>query len=371
MLLLLRTQPSCSSRIQRKSEAAVIGFIYALVCSDMTLVVGRIHGDRVSIASDTRITQSGLPLKSVTGILKSCVAPGGVCISFAHSPELAVRDIKNFIAAFPWGTTRTNTISYFTQSSRNTENQYLIAFAAKPELVKIADGAVVKGLAKTQWIGDQSAFERFREYETRNRKFPQAGRAFNAVLFADELNKSPASDLYSTMRNVVLDQTVSSTGGFVLCISNRDNGFRQAAYSDMLYDWPNNESDDFELDLNHPLNLGSSGENIGHAVAQISPGIMNANIAGFYMLGGKKLFLFYGEKNGPADKCVIFNNVEPDEIAPRLNRTLGVNMYWLLMITSPQGSEQQTSLRTETSVEGPNGIGISFFCHANTFPKEA
>jgi hypothetical protein len=49
---------------------------------------------------------------------------------------------------------------------------------------------------------------------------------------------SPASDLYSVMRNVLLNRDVPSVGGFVTVLSNRDIGFRFSVYSDVLLDWP-------------------------------------------------------------------------------------------------------------------------------------
>jgi hypothetical protein len=119
-------------------------------------------------------------------------------------------------------------------------------------------------------LGDKDAYERFREYEAKHRKFIESGRAINAVLFADEMARSPASDLYSAMRHVVADRAISSTGGFVCVVSNRPEGFRYSVFSDMLFNWPEGESADFILDLNHQIDFGTSGENADYAVCQIS-----------------------------------------------------------------------------------------------------
>ena len=108
-------------------------------------------------------------------------------------------------------------------------------------------------------LGDKDAYERFREYEAKHRKFIESGRAINAVLFADEMARSPASDLYSAMRHVVADRAISSTGGFVCVVSNRPEGFRYSVFSDMLFNWPEGESADFILDLNHQIDFGASG----------------------------------------------------------------------------------------------------------------
>jgi hypothetical protein len=58
-------------------------------------------------------------------------------------------------------------------------------------------------ISKTHWIGDKAAYERFRKYEHHRGHQHEHGRAVNAALFADEMTGSPASDLYSIMRNVV------------------------------------------------------------------------------------------------------------------------------------------------------------------------
>ncbi len=335
----------------------------------MTLVVARVVGERVAIASDTRITQSGLPLQNHNGIVKSCILPGKVCASFSNSPELAAQDFCEFARAFPNGAEHSETVAFFERSSKITGNDYLLAFAIGPKLVKIVNGEIIAGKARTQWIGDILAYERFREYEAKKRKNSEAGRAVNAVLFADELNNSPASDLYSVMRNIVGDRDVMSAGGFVCVISNRESGFRHSVYSDMLYNWPEDESEDFILRLKSPINLGSAGENVGYAVAQVSTGFLNTNLVAFYLLKGRKLFLFHGENNGLPDKCVVLRDVEPFKIADRLNESVGANLPWLLMVTSPVGERLQSTQRPMPNSHDSHGLGLSFYCHANTFPK--
>jgi hypothetical protein len=134
--------------------------------------------------------------------------------------------------------------------------------------VKIAEGKRVESVSKTAWIGDQAAYSRFRAYSARKIHNPQHGRAINAALFADEMTKSPASDLYSAMRNLVIDRTIPTVGGLVPTISNRDNGFRFSVYSDMLYDWPSWEPEEYEFKYDDPVTFQSNNENAGYTVAQ-------------------------------------------------------------------------------------------------------
>ena len=95
----------------------------------------------------------------------------------------------------------------------------------------------------------------------------------NAALFADEMTGSPASDLYSVMRNVLLNRDVPSVGGFVTVLSNRDIGFRFSVYSDVLLDWPMEQDELGILQLTDKFDLRASGENDRCSVSQISPGL--------------------------------------------------------------------------------------------------
>lgn len=332
----------------------------------MTLVVGRIEGPRVAIVSDTLLTEHDKPLPFQDGTVKSCMLPGDICVSFANSPVTAERAFREFATAYPQGTGFANVVSFFEKSGNITGNDYLIVFSRPARLVRIIDGRRIGGLAKTVWIGDQGAYERFREYETRCVSKPDEGRAINAALFLDELKDSPASNLYSAMRGVVADHSVTSAGGFVSVISNRDNGFRFSVYSDMLYDWPRGQPESYRLELKDPINFESTDENQGYAVAQISPGFMGLNLVGFYFVKARKLFFFYGRDNGLPNQCQVFQGVPAGEIHTVLNQFAGVDFRWLLTITSPRDGGPH--VKASPTIKEP-GSQFAFFVDANTFPK--
>ena len=201
----------------------------------------------MAVAADTLLTEHGRPLPFQNGTVKSCMLPGDICVSFANSPVSAEQAFHTFMQTYPQGTGFANVIRFFEQSSDETGNDYLVAFSNPARLVKIAGGKRVNCVSKTLWIGDHAAYARFREYETRRLPRPQKGRAINVAYFADDLPKSPASDLFSTMRNVVFDPSIESAGGFVSVISNWDNGFRFSVFCDMLYDWPLLKPEDYEF----------------------------------------------------------------------------------------------------------------------------
>ena len=197
----------------------------------MTLVVARCVKGRIAIAADTLVYEHGNALALSEGIVKSCCLPGYICVSFSGSPELAAIAFENFGRSFPRGATFDATVAFFEASSAATNNDYIIAFGHNPRLVTIRDGQRTGGLARTHWIGDKGAYEKFREYEQRSGKRYEHERAINVALFADEMSGSPASDLHGIMRNVVQDKELVTVGGFVTVLSNRDIGFRYSVYT--------------------------------------------------------------------------------------------------------------------------------------------
>jgi hypothetical protein len=332
----------------------------------MTLVVARVNGSRVSIASDTLLLENCVPLPLGKGTIKSCILPGGICVSFANSPELAWRDCWTFCKSYPEGIGFSETINFFEKSSKKTNNDYIVAFSQNAKIVKIADGRRVNSISKSLWIGDKKAYEKFREHETRSVKGYEYGRAINSVLFADEIDKSPASDLYSAMRHLVLDKSVDTVGGFVCLISNRDEGFRHSVYCDMLYDWPSGSPPDFRLDMNDKIDFGASGENQEYSVSQFSTGYLNFNCVGFYILPAKMAVLFYPSKTLLADSCEIFTNIEPSELSSRVSAKFGIDLGWLIFIAAAGLDRPTSKFRANNSRD--TGVTFSFRTHANTFP---
>jgi hypothetical protein len=334
----------------------------------MTLAVARIAGNRISVTADTLVMEHGKPLPHSSGVIKSCLLPGDICVTFSNSPELAARDFERFSQLHPNGIGFSETLSFFEKSSAETGNDYLLAFSRAPRVVKIADGRRVETVSKTLWIGDAHAYQRFREAERKNARHGNAGRAVNAVMFMDEIEKSPASDIFSAMREVVADKSIVSVGGFVCVISNRDPGFRHSVYCDMLFNWPDGRADDYILNLNEQIDFGASGENSEYAVVQISPSYLGLNIVAFYLLKARKVFVFLGERNGLPVKCRVLSDVPPSDIARRLSEAVGFDALWLLTVMAAAPNRASSVDRLPRRTEGPSGVGFPMLCHANTFP---
>jgi hypothetical protein len=329
----------------------------------MTLVVARVEGDRLAIAADTMISAHGKSLPMQAWALKSVCLPGRICVSYSGSPELAAKALQEFRQKHPQGTNWTETLTFFEASSADSNNDYIVAFADTAKLVTIRDGRRTGGLAKTHWIGDKDAYERFREYEHHRRQYEQ-GCAVNAALFADEMVGSPASDLYSIMRNIVIDRDIPSVGGFVTVLSNRDVGFRFSVYSDVLLDWPIELDGNQGLQLTDKFDLLASGENDRYSISQISPGYYDMNAVAFYILKGRLLVAFY-EVEGGATACATFKNVEPNRIAATLDEKFGFPFEAMCFVISAREDFSSPILR-----ENPeSGLGFRLYCEANTMPK--
>jgi hypothetical protein len=247
----------------------------------MTLVVARCENGRIGIAADTLLSEHDSPLAFTKGVVKSCCLPGYICVSFSGSPELAGKAFTEFQEMHPRGANFETTVKFFESSSSLTNNDYLIAFGHRPKLVTIRNGRRTSGLSKTHWIGDKSAYEKFRELEHRERRRSEHGRAVNAAVFADEMTGSPASELHGIMRNVVQDADLPTIGGFVSVLSNRDIGFRYSVYSDVLLDWPKELVDGRELELSDKFDLSASGETSVRISVHAVPDIGQVNAHAF------------------------------------------------------------------------------------------
>jgi hypothetical protein len=333
----------------------------------MTLVVARIAGSRISIAADTMISENNGATPLHKGTIKSCVIPGGTCVAFAGSPELAAKDIWKFTKLYPNGAGYSDAVSYFEQSSKSTNNEYIVAFAKHPKIVKISEGKRRDNLSKTFWIGDKSAYESFREHEAGAKKKFEHGRAISSVFMANEHADSPSSDLYSVMRHVILGREVPTVGGFVSLVSNSEDTFRYPSFSDMLFDWPVDVGPDFELGLSDKIDFGASGENTGVSISQFSTGYNDVNFVGFYFLRGKLAYIFHPATTLIGDACIVIRNVGPAELLERLNEVFKTEFGWLLWIASASPESKVTTHRSY-DIKANSGVQMGITMHINTFP---
>ena len=106
----------------------------------MTLIVARVENGRLAIAADTMVSAHGQSLPMQAWVLKSICLPGGICVSYSGSPELAANAFQDFRERNPQGANHGATVAFFEVSSAHTNNDYIVAFADTAKLVTIRDG---------------------------------------------------------------------------------------------------------------------------------------------------------------------------------------------------------------------------------------
>jgi hypothetical protein len=77
------------------------------------------------------LTEHDKPLPFQNGVIKSCMLPGDLCVSFSNSPVTAGRAFSEFARKYPTGTRFADVVAFFEQSSKATGNDYLIAKAVE------------------------------------------------------------------------------------------------------------------------------------------------------------------------------------------------------------------------------------------------
>lgn len=329
----------------------------------MTLVVARVHKGQIAIVADTMISVGDKRLPMAEWMVKSICLPGAICVSFAGSPELAQRSCAAFQLKYPAGAGESETVSYFENDSRSTGNEYIVAFAASKTIVTICEGRRLRSLSKTHWIGDKTAYERFREHEHR-RPATDNGRAIHAAIFADEIEGSPASDLFSHMRATLSDRRLNSVGGFISAISSRGAAFRQSVYSDVLLDWPDEASQSVDFSYEMPIDLKASGENARFSFSQVSPGYCGANSVAFYVLPGQLLVVFHRTTDGRS-VCLHRRPVRPADIASTLDELIGFPYRAMCLVMSARSGPKLNLQRTSDT----QGVAVALYCEANTMPR--
>jgi hypothetical protein len=129
------------------------------------------------------------------------------------------------------------------------------------------------------------------------------------------------------------------------------------------------ETEDFILRLTDQIDFGASGENRNFSISQGSPSYLNMNVAVFYLLSAKKLFVFLGRQSDLLMRCTVLDLVEPPQIRARLNSFFGADLGWLIQVMSASPYATMSKQRDVPILTGPNGVRFDIFCHENTFPK--
>ncbi|MBI4923475.1 MAG: hypothetical protein HY834_17185 [Devosia nanyangense] len=283
----------------------------------MTLVVAQTDGVRIGIVADTRVSQNDTAFPLGEGVVKTCLLPQGVSLSFCNSFEAASQAVAEFVRKR--GAGYSETVAHFRESSRRTGNDYIIGFARTAKLVTIRNGSATNGLEKIAWIGDGQARSRFLKYYRKELPAPWKDRATSATMFDGEPVESPVHDLASAMRMVIADEGIASVGGFMSAVSSKGAAFNFCAYCDFFYDanW---------LMIDGTPYARATGEQLGFSVATIRPTSPGTNLTGFHFLKPKLTFLFVPDESGVVmSKCVTIRDVDAGAISAYAKRLLNLD----------------------------------------------
>jgi hypothetical protein len=279
----------------------------------MTLAVCKIRGPNVFIFSDTRIDKQGLRLPPHQGVLKTTLLSPTAAISFCNSPELAIRDIREFGDQYRGTFTYREALNFFEHSSNETNNDYLLVLMNPLRVVKIARGNG-KRVSHQDWIGDYPAFCRFREYQTRSRPGADLWQMNVWENLNDKADDKTFSDVLALFQETLADPEISTAGDFYTIVTNVGSElkfiFLMHSYFDGLGPYPVNPT---------------SGENFDYRFSIIAPTNTGTNACAFYYPHSKHGYLFHSKSNREvADQCVVSRDVGMEGFVKLCRSVVGV-----------------------------------------------
>ncbi|UWU89366.1 hypothetical protein [Bradyrhizobium sp. CB1015] len=265
----------------------------------MTLVVSRTIGPQLIILADTRVTEHHVRLPRDRGVIKTTLLSPQASISFSNSPELAARDIRAFRDQYQSDFTFREAVDFFEISSRNTDNQYFLAFLAPLRAVKIVAGKAEKSIGQQSWLGDFEAYHRFREYQTNERLGPDLWEAttWSHQLIPRERRRS-FSKLLSSFVQTLRDADIDSAGDFYSVMASVGSEFRYVDLASFFFD-----SDPH----GNPI-TPTSGESLDYKFSVVTPMETGTNACAFYYPHANQGYLFYSPEAAlVADQCAIYD----------------------------------------------------------------
>jgi hypothetical protein len=294
----------------------------------MTLVVCKVRGSHIFILADTRITKQNVKLSPERGIIKTALLSPTTSISFSHSPELASRDIKTFTIRYQGIFSYSDALHFFENSSRDTGNDYLLAFLDPLRVVKVTEGKAMKVIGNRAWIGDYGAFHRFREYQSNKRKGLDVWEMITWPRLTDDPATSNAfSDLMSAFQSTLSDTEVLSAGDFYTVVTNVESNFKFLTLAKLYYDGLGP----------YPV-TPKSGENFDYRFSVLVPKRPSINACAFYYPHAQRGYIFYGIlPYTVADQCTVARHETEASFLELCQAVVGIEFDYSTVSHYPPG----------------------------------
>jgi hypothetical protein len=203
----------------------------------LSLIVGRMVGNSITIVGDTHLTDELTKRKTppLEGVIKSFIIDPGFSVSFVGLVEVASESLRRF--RYEWRTKASidaviqHFLAFHLQSDQRVE--YILAFC-KPtnKLIEIKRGTVSE--VQAAWIGDAKAFEVFQNAFHRGLRpaQPASGYVYDTIATPDhpDTEHNLVERMKKALQVVIEDASVSSVAGFVVPVASFKDDLRYVEY---------------------------------------------------------------------------------------------------------------------------------------------
>ena len=172
----------------------------------MTLVVGRIHDSKITIVSDSKLSDPrAVRSTPLSGVLKIVRLHPAICLCYSGVYDFATQAIEAFKASSIDDTGNLVDLLVNIHQQSNNETDFVVASLERerPFFVKISKGTVTHS-DHNFWIGDHAGFEVFqKEYLELESQLPEEQK------------------LYTAIQSVIQDPDIATVGGFPFGVETR------------------------------------------------------------------------------------------------------------------------------------------------------
>lgn len=207
-------------------------------------------------------------------------------------------------------------MAFFENSSRKTNNDYILVFLKPLQIYKIANGKAVKAVSHQVWIGDYDAYRRFREYESGKLRGADLWEQDFWMKVSDEKTEKAFGHVLSAFQHTLSDPHIVSTGDFYTVATNIGSEFKfmmmAKLYLDSIGPYPA---------------MPTSGENFDYRFNTVVPKEAGVNACAFYYPHATKGFVFCPPRpRQMANQCLVVQNKTLNEFADFCRTTLGFDV---------------------------------------------